>query len=225
MAQLSALPIPLRAILHSKPVFWAIVAGAVAGLALAFLPMPLDALTRWLIAWDTALVVYIAILVAKMIGATPEHMAERAAETDEGRQFVLVLSLAAVVASIAAIVLELQSAQGAGSPWRIVFVFATVALSWTFVHASFASHYAHEYYGPADSGRGQRKGLKFPGGGAPDFWDFWHFAFVIGVAAQTADVQIESKAIRRIVTLHGVAAFLFNTVILALAINLAAALF
>ncbi|MBI3437612.1 MAG: DUF1345 domain-containing protein, partial [Proteobacteria bacterium] len=46
----------------------------------------------------------------------------------------------------------------------------------------------------------------------------------IGVANQTADVQITSKPIRRIVTVHGIAAFVFNTVILALAINFAASM-
>jgi uncharacterized membrane protein len=48
---------------------------------------------------------------------------------------------------------------------------------------------------------------------------------VIGVAAQTADIQISAKPICRVVTLHGVLAFVFNTVILAMAINLAAGLF
>jgi len=48
---------------------------------------------------------------------------------------------------------------------------------------------------------------------------------VIGVANQTADIQICTKPIRRVVTLHGVLAFVFNTVILALTINLAAGLF
>ena len=72
----------------------------------------------------------------------------------------------------------------------------------------------------------RRGGLIFPGGDkTPDYWDFIHFAYVIGVANQTADVQIESRAIRRLVTIHGVVAFLFNTVVLALSINLAASLF
>jgi uncharacterized membrane protein len=107
---------------------------------------------------------------------------------------------------------------------HIAFVFATVALSWLFVHTSFAKHYAHEHFGPATKGD-IRKGLIFPGDQEPDFGDFMHFALVIGVAAQTADIQISTKPIRRVVTLHGVLAFVFNTVILALTINLAASLF
>jgi uncharacterized membrane protein len=45
------------------------------------------------------------------------------------------------------------------------------------------------------------------------------------VACATADVNIESKAIRRLVTAHCVLAFVFNAVILALTINLSASAF
>ena len=70
------------------------------------------------------------------------------------------------------------------------------------------------------------EGLLFPGDEKdPGYWDFVHFAFVIGVANQTADVQIASTSVRRLVTWHGIVAFVFNTVILALSINATASLF
>ena len=59
----------------------------------------------------------------------------------------------------------------------------------------------------------------------PDYWDFLHFATIIGVAAQTADVAFGSKSMRRTGTVHGMVAFIFNTVVLALTINLLAGLF
>jgi uncharacterized membrane protein len=68
-------------------------------------------------------------------------------------------------------------------------------------------------------------GLVFPGGGEPDYWDFLHFSIVIGVASQTADIGFSSKGMRRTGTLHCVLAFVYNTVILALTINLVAGLF
>ncbi|MGH6951969.1 MAG: DUF1345 domain-containing protein, partial [Vitreimonas sp.] len=125
-----------------------------------------------------------------------------------------------------AIVLELMAPLPPGplKDLHVAFVFVTVALSWLFVHTSFAKHYAHEYFGPSGEGA-IRKGLLFPDDDAPDFGDFFHFSMVIGVANQTADIQIAAKPIRHIVTLHGVVAFLFNTVILALTINLAGGLF
>jgi len=48
---------------------------------------------------------------------------------------------------------------------------------------------------------------------------FLHFSFVIGAAAQTADIVITSKPIRRIALLHGTMTFVFNTVLLALTVN------
>ena len=41
---------------------------------------------------------------------------------------------------------------------------------------------------------------------------------------QVSDVQITSQAIRRLALVHGLLSFVFNTVILALAINLASGL-
>ncbi|QLQ13947.1 MAG: DUF1345 domain-containing protein [Brevundimonas sp.] len=63
------------------------------------------------------------------------------------------------------------------------------------------------------------RGLIFPGTPSPDDWDFIHFAFVIGVASQTADIQISDQRLRRLVTCHCLLAFVFNTVVLALAVT------
>ena len=82
----------------------------------------------------------------------------------------------------------------------------------------FALHYAHEFYDPDGGG-----GMAFPGGGEePDYWDFVYFSFVIGMTSQVSDVGVTTKAVRRTVTAHGVVSFLFNTVVLALCINLLA---
>jgi len=216
----------LRAFWRHTPLMLALAAGLGLGIALALTENDYADLTRMLIAWDVALGVYLATVWLQTRGITSQHMIEHAAEVDEGRYFVLFVSLAGVLASLTAIILELQSKlePGMTKNAHVAFVFITVAISWLFVHTSFAKHYAHEYYGPAEGG-GIRQGLIFPGGEAPDFADFFHFALVIGVAAQTADIQISAKPIRRIVTLHGGLAFVFNTVILALTINLAAGLF
>jgi uncharacterized membrane protein len=216
----------LRALWRHTPLMLALAAGLSLGIALALTQNAYADLTRMLIAWDVAIVIYLLAVWQQTRGITSKHMIEHAAEVDEGRYFVLFVSLAGVFASLTAIILELQSKlePGMTTNAHVAFVFATVALSWLFIHTSFAKHYAHEYFGPGDSG-GIRKGLIFPGGEDPDFGDFFHFALVIGVAAQTADIQISAKPIRRVVTLHGVLAFVFNTVILALTINLAASLF
>jgi hypothetical protein len=108
---------------------------------------------------------------------------------------------------------------------RVGLSAGTIALSWAFVQFVFALHYAHAYYGEADEPEAtHRCGLDFPGDEAPDYWDFLHFALIIGVASQTADIQISDKRMRRLSTIHSVTAFLFNTVIVALTVNLAVGL-
>ena len=88
----------------------------------------------------------------------------------------------------------------------------------------FALHYAHEYYRPEDPASDARGGLEFPGCPKPDYWDFLYFATSIGATSQTSDVAIRSRALRRLVMLHAVVSFVFNTMILALTVNLAASL-
>ena len=100
----------------------------------------------------------------------------------------------------------------------------TVALSWTFIQLIFALHYAHGYYAPANDARSRSGGLIFPGEDEPDYWDFLHFALIIGVANQTADIQIADRRMRRVSNFQSLIAFAFNTVILALGVNLAAGL-
>jgi uncharacterized membrane protein len=106
---------------------------------------------------------------------------------------------------------------------HVVLAALTVVMSWTFTHTMFAIHYAHEYYdGPENE---LVQGLEFPGTGAPDYWDFVYYSFVIGTACATADVNVTSKNMRRITTLHCVVAFFFNTTILALTVNIGASFF
>ena len=60
---------------------------------------------------------------------------------------------------------------------------------------------------------------------APHYSDFLYFAFTIAVASQTADIAVASPAMRRLVLLHAIVSFAFNTAILAFAINVAASMF
>jgi uncharacterized membrane protein len=64
----------------------------------------------------------------------------------------------------------------------------------------------------------------FPGDEDPDYLDFTYFSFVLGMTFQVSDVNITSKKLRRLATLQGLIGFLFNTVILALSVNIAASL-
>ena len=123
--------------------------------------------------------------------------------------------------NVVGVVVVVGEARSHGSPLTGgLLALGTVALSWTFIHLMFALHYAHAFY-QRDHEGGDRGGLMFPGETQPDYWDFLHFALIIGVACQTADVQISDRGVRRLSSVHSLTAFVFNTVIVALAVNLA----
>ena len=109
---------------------------------------------------------------------------------------------------------------------HLLLAATTVVSSWCLIHTVFAMHYAHGYYHDEDEGPGfsSAGGLEFPNEKEPDFLDFAYFSFVIGMTCQVSDVQVSSKGMRRLALLHGLLSFLFNTVILALSINLASGL-
>lgn len=89
----------------------------------------------------------------------------------------------------------------------------------------FALHYAHLYYQQSsDRDLEATAPLEFPSEKLPDYVDFLYFSFGIGMTSQVADVQIKSRLLRRLALVHQVLTFFFNTLILALGINILASL-
>ena len=224
-------PIKFLRTLKSRPrLLESIGVGVVAAIALSALPGAIAPSTIAISAWDIGCLFFIAAMFHLMSGQSAERRQKHCAAQDEGQGMILGLVLLAATASIGAVAVELsaaKSAHGLEKALRVGAAFTTVALSWTLVQLIFALHYAAEYYkktpdGPVGAYQG---GLAFPPGDPPDFWDFLHFSVVIGVASQTADIGFLSKSLRRIGTVHGVIAFVFNTAVLALGINLVAGLF
>jgi uncharacterized membrane protein len=54
---------------------------------------------------------------------------------------------------------------------------------------------------------------------------FFYFSAIIGTSGQTADVAFVSRSMRRIGSVHCILAYMFNTVVLALLINIGASMF
>jgi uncharacterized membrane protein len=176
--------------------------------------------SRMIVGWDIGVVVYLAAVFALIARADVDGIRRRAAREDEGRIAILALTAAAPLASLGAIVSELVNAKTAGrDPFHLGLAIATIALSWAFIHTIFALHYAHEFYA---EGRHRNGGMAFPDDNTPDYWDFFYFSLVIGMTSQVSDVAVTAKPIRRIVAAHGVVSFVFNTTLLALAVNIAA---
>jgi uncharacterized membrane protein len=182
-------------------------------------------LTRWLVAWNVGACLYVIIAAVMMTRSTPQHMRRRAQLQDDGQVVVLALVTVAGVASLAAIAGELglvKDLHGLEREGHVALVLLTVLSSWAFIQVMFALHYAHDYY--AAVCRNQRPGLQFPQEDHPDYGDFFYFAAVIGTSGQTADVSFVTKPMRRIGSLHCILAYLFNTTVIALLINIAASM-
>jgi uncharacterized membrane protein len=193
--------------------------------AMLWLLLPRDwrASTRLLAAWDFATVLYLVMAIVMMARSGIDKIRARADMQDEGQMVILGLTTVTALVSLAGVVAQMAAAKSlkGRDEWQhIALSGVTVILSWTLTHAMFAIHYAHEYYGgPEDE---PVQGLEFPGEEFPDYWDFVYYSFVIGTACATADVNVTSKIMRRLTTLHCVVAFFFNTTILALTINVGA---
>ena len=185
------------------------------------LPENWRTVTKLLTAWDFGILLYLILISVMMSRSDVNTIKSRAAEQDDGAVIILVFTILTVMASVVAILEELVTAkaQYATTHIHIILTAITIVLSWLFMQTMFALHYTHEYY------NNREKGLEFPDENLqPDYWDFIYFSFIIGTAAQTADINITSKSFRRLVTLHCVIVFFFNMTILALTINIGASL-
>ncbi|MGZ4968903.1 MAG: DUF1345 domain-containing protein [Methylobacter sp.] len=189
------------------------------------LPESWRTVTRLLTAWDFGIFLYLILISVMMSKSDVDTIRSRATAQDEGAIIILVFTIVTVMASLVAIVAELATAkaQNDTSHAHIILTGVTVILSWMFMQAMFALHYTHEYY--IRSSKTDNGGLEFPDKNLqPDYWDFIYFSFIIGTAAQTADINIVSQSFRRLVTLHCVIVFFFNLIILALTVNIGASL-
>jgi uncharacterized membrane protein len=213
---------PIKSIRAHSQLVAAVVVG---GILWFLLPHGWRPAARFLTAWDCTTGLYLILALTMMSRSNIDRIHSLAA-LHERRWMILVLASITSLVSLAAIVAEMASAKGMeghGEVNRIALAGLTVFFSWTFIHTIFALHYAHEYYsGPRED---LAEGLEFPGNEPPDYWDFLYYSFVIGTACATADVNVTSKTMRRITTLHCIVAFFFNTTILALTVNIGAGLF
>ena len=185
-----------------------------------------QSITRWLVAWNAAAWLYIVLAAVMMVRSSKGHMRHRAQLQDDGKYTILGMVVVSAIASLVAIGCELsvvKDMHGWLKEAHIALAGLTVIASWGFIQVMFTLHYAHDYYMAAC--HGHKPGLAFPDDEDPDYGDFFYFAAVIGTSGQTADVSFVTKPMRRIGSLHCILAYLFNTTVLALLINIGASLF
>lgn len=169
---------------------------------------------------------YLGLTAWEFPALTPEFLRRRAADADTPVGAIFAVTVIAVAVSAAFLFLVVNTGTSP-EPLSVATSGVSVLLGWFTIHTMAALHYAYEYFEADDSGGKAGAivgGLKFPGGGEPDGATFLYFAYVIGMTAQVSDVQVTSNGMRKLVTVHGVLSFFFNTVILAAAVNVAVTL-
>lgn len=198
----------------------ALVGAAVFGL----LPNSLSLSMKGAMSWNAGALIYLGAAVYVMATSSGDVIRARAARQDDSRIVVLSIILLAICASFVAITGLLSESPQTPKAISVPLVLAalTIILAWCVTQVVFTLHYAHEYYRPSATARRFAGGLDFRSEQQPDYWDFLYFATSIGAASQTSDVSIQTKKLRRLVTVHAVISFFFNTAVLALSINLAA---
>ena len=137
------------------------------------------------------------------------------ANANDANRAVL-LGITGVVIAVLLVAIGAEAMGNNPEPFTKGLIIFTLAIAWLFSNSIYALHYAHLAYGDDRHGC---SGLDFPGTPEPDYWDFVYFAFTCGMAFATSDVQVTSKHMRRLVTVHSLAAFAFNIGVLAFTIN------
>ena len=149
------------------------------------------------------------------------EMRRHAAENDANRGWVLLITSAVTLTMMLAMIYELPDAQKHDS-WAMIKLISTLALGWLFSNLTFALHYAHMFYGAGDTPAKDQGGLDFPGTKEPDYWDFIYFSFTAGMSFAASDVNVTSGAVRRVLVVQCLLAFIFNIGALAFSINVLA---
>lgn len=175
-----------------------------------------------LVGWDFFALTYMIISIAVFARVPQAKIAERCAKEDL-RSWLLFLIVVLVCVICLGVVLSFFEAR---KDWQVaswissVVGIGAIAFSWAVVHLSFTFRYAHLFYGDQNKQFSKHaNGLTFPDDDKPDYFDFAYFSFVIGMTFQVSDVVITGKGVRRLVLLHSIISFVFNTVIIAMTIS------
>lgn len=187
---------------------------------------PLDGEIALIVSGDVFFLTYAAGMLIVARHATIRMLRERARIEDEGLVIIVAVTLVAIAFSFMSIFSILHD-KPADSPLHMVLALLSVPLGWTTLQTLLAFHYARLFYAPAEEADGKSAdsgGLDFPGTPQPGIWEFVYFSFVIGATFQTSDVGIKSTDFRLVVLFHSIASFVFDTVLLSLAVNVGATL-
>ncbi len=182
-----------------------------------------------IVSWDAFAICLLILSWGGILYTDAKTSVEEARLQDSSRTAICLCVVLAAVAGLfgaAYLLHKAKDLKDSSAAWHVGLAILTVVSSWLLSHTVLTLHYAHVCYQIA--GKSLKKspdlGLNFPEESEPDFLDFAYFSFVIGMTCQTSDVEITSRSVRRIALMHGLLAFGFNAVIVAMSLNLASSL-
>ncbi len=168
---------------------------------------------------------YLVIILFRLPRLTAAHLKAHADSDDLPAVVIIAITLLAVGVSVVSLFSALNHTTGE-TVWTLALAFLSVVLGWLTIHTMTAMHYAHVFWRPSKTKTKQqtRGGMDFPDTDEPGIYEFLYFAIVIGMTAQTSDVGVTTTSMRKIVLLHSIVSFFFNTVLVAAAVNAAVSL-
>jgi uncharacterized membrane protein len=184
--------------------------------------------TSLISAWDAGAGVYLTLSWVTIAGADSTATRISTQTLRQSGKAIMIVVLGAAFISVGALAFLYKTTHDV-SVWQktlhVALSFLALGLSWLLIHTRFAFHYAHLYYvGARRRDKDAAGGLDFPGEREPDYLDFAYFSFVIGMTSQTSDVNVTTRLMRRVTLAHGILAFGFNVIVVALSVNIFASL-
>jgi uncharacterized membrane protein len=163
--------------------------------------------------FDIAGIVFLFVCFPLLWIKDPKAIESHAAQNDANRTFLLAVT--GIVMLVLLLAIAAETVGHPPQPFTRTLIIVTLIVAWLFSNTIYAFHYAHLAYIDEE----HCSGITFPGTAEPIYSDFAYFAFTLGMTFQTSDVTISNQHIRKIVTLHCLAAFVFNIGVLAFTIN------
>ena len=186
----------------------------------------------WMIGWLVYIAAHLGLMWVTIFSSHPSDVRMEVDGQDPSRALTTLFVVVASFVSLFAILFLLQDARSSAS-WHDLYIhvilsFSCIIFSWVLIHTVFTLRYAHMYYrqpnGEYKENTKHVRGLDFPAEPEPDYLDFTYFSFVLGMTFQVSDVTISSRKIRRLALVHGVLSFAFNTLLVALTVNVVSGL-
>jgi uncharacterized membrane protein len=201
--------------------FYLAFGGGIALLILGWIPLKVLSAVSAAIFFS---IIYLYLTARDLPKLTPAYLRQHAGDEDAPPLVVFLLTLAVVAYVVTSLFMVINA--GSIDPLRLSLGIASVVLSWLMITTMWGMHYAWEFYeAPADgSDKEQRGGLSFPGDELPDGSAFIYFSLVVAMTAQTSDTDVSDNRMRRIVSGPSFFGYVFNTVIIAAAINIVVSL-